>query len=93
MLIDVHTIEAGKLARSYHVEDWMGAIRQLSEVTSVVARHRRIAAGFRAATVSGALQASIMGLSSTTGPGAVRQHPGRPTVDPAAAADGGPPRA
>jgi predicted ester cyclase len=30
MSIDVHTIEAGKLARSYHVEDWMGAIRQLS---------------------------------------------------------------
>ena len=30
MSIDVHTIEAGKLARSYHVEDWMGAVRQLS---------------------------------------------------------------
>ena len=30
MSIDVHTIEAGKLARSYHIEDWLGAIRQLS---------------------------------------------------------------
>jgi predicted ester cyclase len=30
MSIDVHTIDAGKLARSYHVEDWMGAVRQLS---------------------------------------------------------------
>jgi predicted ester cyclase len=30
MSIDVHTIEAGKIARSYHVEDWMGAARQLS---------------------------------------------------------------
>jgi predicted ester cyclase len=30
MSIDVHTIEAGKLVRSYHVEDWLGAVRQLS---------------------------------------------------------------
>jgi predicted ester cyclase len=30
MSIDVHTIEGGKLIRSYHVEDWMGATRQLS---------------------------------------------------------------
>lgn len=30
MSIDVHAIEAGKLTRSYHVEDWMGAVRQLS---------------------------------------------------------------
>lgn len=30
MSIDVHTIEAGKLVRSYHVEDWIGAVRQLS---------------------------------------------------------------
>jgi predicted ester cyclase len=30
MSIDVHTIEAGKLVRSYHVEDWMGAVRQLT---------------------------------------------------------------
>jgi predicted ester cyclase len=29
MSIDVHTIEGGKIARSYHVEDWMGAARQL----------------------------------------------------------------
>ena len=35
-------------------------------MTSVVARDRQIAAGFRAATVSGALQASVVGLSSTT---------------------------
>jgi predicted ester cyclase len=30
MSIDVHTIEAGKIARSYHVEDWLRAVRQLS---------------------------------------------------------------
>lgn len=30
MSIDVHTVEGGKLVRSYHVEDWAGAIRQLS---------------------------------------------------------------
>jgi SnoaL-like polyketide cyclase len=29
MSIDVHTIEAGKMARSYHIEDWIGAVRQL----------------------------------------------------------------
>jgi predicted ester cyclase len=31
MSIDVHTIEGGKMIRSYHVEDWVGAIRQLTE--------------------------------------------------------------
>jgi predicted ester cyclase len=30
MSIDVHTVEGGKIARSYHVEDWLGAVRQLS---------------------------------------------------------------
>jgi predicted ester cyclase len=30
MSIDVHTIEAGRIGRSYHVEDWLGAARQLS---------------------------------------------------------------
>jgi predicted ester cyclase len=30
MSIDVHTIEAGKLVRSYHIEDWLGAVRQLA---------------------------------------------------------------
>lgn len=30
MSIDIHTVENGKLTRSYHVEDWMGAVRQLS---------------------------------------------------------------
>jgi predicted ester cyclase len=30
MSIDVHTIEGGKIARTYHVEDWQGAFRQLS---------------------------------------------------------------
>jgi len=30
MSIDVHTIDGGKITRSYHVEDWMGAMRQLS---------------------------------------------------------------
>ena len=30
MSIDVHTIEGGKMIRSYHVEDWVGAIQQLT---------------------------------------------------------------
>lgn len=30
MSIDIHTLEAGKIVRSYHIEDWMGAVRQLS---------------------------------------------------------------
>ena len=30
MSIDVHTIENGKMVRSYHLEDWAGAVRQLS---------------------------------------------------------------
>jgi predicted ester cyclase len=30
MSIDVHTLEDGKMVRSYHVEDWIGAVRQLS---------------------------------------------------------------
>ena len=29
MSIDVHTLEDGKMVRSYHIEDWMGAVRQL----------------------------------------------------------------
>jgi predicted ester cyclase len=29
MSIDVHTLEAGKMFRSYHIEDWIGAVRQL----------------------------------------------------------------
>ncbi|MGI9480402.1 MAG: ester cyclase [Hyphomicrobiaceae bacterium] len=29
MSIDIHTIENGKIAKSYHVEDWAGALRQL----------------------------------------------------------------
>lgn len=29
MSIDVHTIAGGKMVRSYHVEDWAGAARQL----------------------------------------------------------------
>ena len=29
MSIDVHTIEGGKMVHSYHVEDWIGATRQL----------------------------------------------------------------
>ena len=31
MSIDVHTLDGGKIARTYHVEDWQGAFRQLSE--------------------------------------------------------------
>ena len=30
MSIDVHTVEGGKMVRSYHIEDWMGAVRQLT---------------------------------------------------------------
>jgi steroid delta-isomerase-like uncharacterized protein len=30
MSIDIHTIEDGKIKRSYHVEDWTAAMRQLS---------------------------------------------------------------
>ena len=30
MSIDVHTIKDGKMIHAYHVEDWMGAVRQLS---------------------------------------------------------------
>lgn len=30
MSIDVHTIQDGKMMRSYHVEDWSGAMRQLA---------------------------------------------------------------
>lgn len=30
LTIDIHTVENGKITRSYHVEDWAGAIRQLS---------------------------------------------------------------
>jgi len=30
MSIDIHTIESGKIVRSYHVEDWLGAVAQLA---------------------------------------------------------------
>ena len=30
MTVDIHTIENGKIIRTYHVEDWAGALRQLS---------------------------------------------------------------
>jgi len=30
LTIDIHTIENGKIATSYHVEDWAGALQQLS---------------------------------------------------------------
>ncbi|MBX2868006.1 MAG: ester cyclase [Acidiferrobacterales bacterium] len=30
LTIDIHTVESGKIVRSYHVEDWAGALRQLS---------------------------------------------------------------
>jgi len=29
MSIDIHTIGGGKIVRTYHVEDWAGALRQL----------------------------------------------------------------
>ncbi len=30
MSIDIHTVRDGKIVRAYHLEDWMGASRQLS---------------------------------------------------------------
>jgi predicted ester cyclase len=30
MSIDVHTLDNGKMVRSYHIEDWIGAVRQLT---------------------------------------------------------------
>ena len=30
MSIDVHTLDNGRMVRSYHIEDWMGAVRQLT---------------------------------------------------------------
>ncbi|MEM7081416.1 MAG: nuclear transport factor 2 family protein [Pseudomonadota bacterium] len=30
LTIDIHEFEAGKIARSYHVEDWSGGLRQLT---------------------------------------------------------------
>lgn len=30
MTIDIHTVEGGRIVESYHVEDWAGAIRQLT---------------------------------------------------------------
>jgi predicted ester cyclase len=29
MSVDVHTIENGRIVRTYHVEDWAGALKQL----------------------------------------------------------------
>jgi predicted ester cyclase len=29
--LDVHTFDGGKIARTYHVEDWQGAFRQVSQ--------------------------------------------------------------
>lgn len=31
MSIDIHTLEGGKIARTYHVEDWQGAFRQVAQ--------------------------------------------------------------
>lgn len=30
MSLDIHTVEGGFITHSYHVEDWIGAVRQLS---------------------------------------------------------------
>ena len=30
MSLDLHTLEGGRVARTYHIEDWAGAIRQLT---------------------------------------------------------------
>src|SRR5436309_14534583 len=31
MSLDVHTLVGGKIARTYHVEDWQGAFRQMAQ--------------------------------------------------------------
>lgn len=31
LAIDIHTLEAGKITRTYHVEDWAGALHQLKQ--------------------------------------------------------------
>lgn len=31
MSVDIHTIEDGRITRTYHVEDWIGAVRQLAQ--------------------------------------------------------------
>lgn len=31
MSIDIHTVKDGKISESYHIEDWAGAMRQLSQ--------------------------------------------------------------
>lgn len=31
MSLDVHTLDGGKITRTYHVEDWQGAFRQVSQ--------------------------------------------------------------
>ena len=31
MSLDVHTLEGGKITRTYHVEDWQGAFRQIAQ--------------------------------------------------------------
>lgn len=31
MSLDVHTFEGGKIVRTYHVEDWQGAFRQVAQ--------------------------------------------------------------
>ncbi len=30
MSLDLHTVEEGRVVRTYHIEDWAGAIRQLT---------------------------------------------------------------
>jgi hypothetical protein len=30
MSIDIHTIDGEKIVRSYHIEDWAGAMRQVA---------------------------------------------------------------
>ena len=30
MSIDIHTIEGGRIVRTYHLEDWAGAMRQVT---------------------------------------------------------------
>lgn len=31
MTIDIHTVEKGRIVKSYHVEEWIEAMKQLSK--------------------------------------------------------------
>ncbi len=40
MSIDIHRVQDGRIVESYHVEDWAGALRQLSAKRRVAGGHK-----------------------------------------------------